>query len=163
MTICSPSSSCYHVWLHQNLNQVMAALQQLQLENEILRQSLRELQSGTPRNPPRPSHNQCRLYLRGFMNQIRLIIRLSPNGMLATFLGLGFSARFSPGQRKRCLHPIKTSSPLFENFTAFIEVFEATFGKTNQKWTILTKIYFPTRLTSNLGLRLRVSSDCLRC
>ena len=40
-----------------NLNQVMVALQQLQLENEILRESLRELKSGSSRNPP-PAESQ---------------------------------------------------------------------------------------------------------
>ena len=128
-----------------NLNQVMAALQQLQLENEILRESLRELQSGTSRNPPpaesqppsapgpttSSSHpyvleptislpdkfNGTRAYLRGFINQIRLMIQLQPQryandfsrvGLFGTLL-LGpapaWFAPFSWGRRQRGLHP----------------------------------------------------------
>ena len=139
------------------LNQVMAVLQQLQLENEILRESLRELQSGTSRNPPptesqppsapspttSSSHpyvleptvdvpdqfNDTRAYLRGFINQIRLIIRLQPLqyasdvsrvGLVGTLLSRLAQAWFAP--------LVETSSTLLENFTSFIVELEATFG-----------------------------------
>ena len=140
-----------------NLNQVMAVLEQLQLENEILQESLRELQSGTSRDPPpveshplstrspttSSSHpyvleptvslpdkfNGTRAYLRGFINQIRLIIRLQPLqyasdvsrvGLVGFLLSRPTQAWFAP--------LVETSSPLLENFTAFIVELEATFG-----------------------------------
>ena len=83
-----------------NISQIMPTLQQLQLENEILRDSLRELQASTSMNPHpiEPNHppslasptpnsyilepkvslpdkfDGSRSRLRGFVNQIRLII-----------------------------------------------------------------------------------------
>ena len=82
-----------------SLPQILAALEQLQAENATLRQSLLELQSATSSvtptttlNPPPPSQEpyyepkvslpdkvdgKC-ARLRGFLNQICLIIRLQP-------------------------------------------------------------------------------------
>ena len=36
---------------------------------------------------------------------------------------------------------VKTSSPLLDNFSAFLEEFEVTFGDTDQCRTSLTKLY----------------------
>ena len=36
---------------------------------------------------------------------------------------------------------VKTSSPFLENFPAFLEEFEATFGDTDHRRTSLTKLY----------------------
>ena len=75
--------------------------------------------------------------------EFRLSSGYIPKGMLATFLGLGLSARFSPGRCNRGLGGplIETSSPLLEKFTACIEELEATFGDTNRRQTTLTKLY----------------------
>ena len=82
-----------------SLPQILAALEQLQAENATLRQSLLELQSATSLvtptttlDPPPPyqepnyeptvslpdKFNGTCSRLRGFLNQIRLIIRLPP-------------------------------------------------------------------------------------
>ena len=153
-----------------NLNQIMAALQQLQVENEILRESLRELQSGSSRNPPAAesqtpstptptmssSHpyvleptislpdkfNGTRAHLRGFINQIRLIIRLQPQRYASDFSRVGLVGTLLSGPAQAWFAPlIETSSPLLEDFTAFMEELEATFGETDRRRTALIKLY----------------------
>ena len=109
----------------------MTALQQLQLENEILRESLRELQSGTSNNPPpvephppstpSPTPSSSHQYVlepvssypinstaRGciFMassTKLGLSFVYNPNVMLAISLGSASLAPFSPDRRKRGL------------------------------------------------------------
>ena len=104
------------------LNQVMAAFERLQLENESFRQWLHELQNSTvnytsPVEPhlsststPTPFSSQpyvlelnvslldkwngSRAHLRGFINQIRLIIRLQPQRHKTLFLTIRLSSSF---------------------------------------------------------------------
>ena len=115
-----------------NLNQVMAALQQLQQENEILRESLRELQNGTSNNPPpteprllstpsttpSSSHpyvlepsisppdkfNGSRVCLCVFINQIWLIICLPPQRSASDFSRVGLGGTLLTNQGKSGLH-----------------------------------------------------------
>ena len=141
-----------------NLNQIMAALQQLQLENEILRESLRELQSSTSRNPlptesqplyvPEPTislsnkFNDTMVFLHGFINQIRLIIRLQPQLYASNFSRVGLVSTLLSGPAQAWFAPlIETSSPLLEDFNVFIAELEATFGETDRRQTALTKLY----------------------
>ena len=170
-----------------NLNQVMAALQQLQLENEILHESLQELQSGASRNPPpfesqpplapcsttSSSHpyvlkptislpnkfNGTRAYLRGFINQIRIIIRLQPQRYASDFsrVELVDTLLFGPTQA--------WFAPLIENSSFELSLMSSkrhlvrpTGDKRHSQSFIPCK-----RLTSNLCLRLRFLSDFLRC
>ena len=162
--------------LANDLSQIMTILQQLQLENVALRDSLRELQVGAslysqpaePSLPPQPSpepnppptssldsshflepkvslpekFDGTRSHFRGFINQIRLIIRLQPQryadglrqvGLVGTLLSSPTQAWFAP--------LVETSSPLLEDFPAFLAELEATFGETDQRRTILTKLY----------------------
>ena len=112
--VCSPSpSSCYHVQLRRQPKPCNGSLATTSTRNEILWESLRELQSSTSRNPPpvepQPSStpspttsssypyvfepivslpnkfNVTRAYLRGFINQIRLIIHLQFHWYANTF------------------------------------------------------------------------------
>ena len=79
---------------------------------------------------------------RGFINQIRLIIRLQPQrygdglrqvGLVGTLLSGPAQAWFAP--------LVETSSPLLEDFPAFLAELEATFGETDRRRTTLNKIY----------------------
>ena len=159
MTACSPSLFLLPCLAPEN--EFMEALQQLQPENEFLRESLRELQSDTLRNPPpvqsqpssTPSPTTCsshpyvleptislpdkfnstRVYLRGFINQIQLIIRLQPQRYASDFSRLGLVVMLLSGPTQAWFTTfIKTSSPLLENFPAFIDELKLTFGKTDR-------------------------------
>ena len=79
---------------------------------------------------------------RGFINQIRLIIRLQPQrygdglrqvGLVGTLLSGPAQAWFAP--------LVETSSPLLEDFPAFLAELEATFGETDRRRTALNKLY----------------------
>ena len=147
----------------------MAALQQLQQENEILRESLRELQSGTSNNPPlvepqppsaptptpSSSHpyvlepsvslpdkfNGSRVHLRGFINQIWLIIRLQPQHYGSKFSRVGLVGTLLSGPAQAWFAPlVETSSPLLDNFPSFLAELEATFGETDRQRKALTKL-----------------------
>ena len=163
----------------ENLNQILAAMQQLQLENDNLRESLRRLQEGTPMdlqsiepNPPSsmtmqpallgPSpalgstpipvstsynpHAQepkvslpdkfdgTRSHFRGFINQIKLIIRLQPQRYPDDFRRVGLVGTLLSGPAQAWFAPlIETSSPLLDNFDDFLKEFEATFGETDRR------------------------------
>ena len=159
-----------------NLSQIMEALQQLQLENEVLRNSLRELQarnslSSHPNEPnlsPQPTlephilpppSQACSHFLepkvslpekfdgtrsrfRGFINQIRLIIRLQPQRYADDFRQVGLVGTLLSGPAQAWFAPlVETASPLLEDFPAFLTEFEATFGETDRRRTSLTKLY----------------------
>ena len=77
-----------------------------------------------------------------FINQIRLIIRLQPQqyadglrqvGLVGTLLSGSAQAWFSP--------LVETSSPLLEDFPAFLAKLKATFGETGRRRATLTKLY----------------------
>ena len=159
-----------------NLSQIMEALQQLQLENEVLRNSLQELQARTslpsqldePNLPPQLtlepnllstpnptcSHilepkvslpekfDGTRSHFRGFVNQIRLIIRLQPQRYADDFRQVGLVGTLLSGAAQAWFAPlVETASPLLEDFPAFLAEFEATFGETDRRRTALTKLY----------------------
>ncbi len=170
-----------------NLNQVLAAIQQLQLENDNLRESLRRLQERTPMdlestepNPlssmsmqpgplgPLPTfsatpilastsynpHAQepkvslpdkfdgTRTRFRGFINQIKLIIRLQPQRYPDDFRRVGLVGTLLSGPAQAWFAPlIETSSPLLDNFDDFLKEFEATFGETDRRRSALTRLY----------------------
>ena len=159
------------------LNQIMTALQQLQLENEILRDSFRELQARIsttpsliqpqlPTNPATPEpqlptmptlsspyilesklslldkFDDTRARLRGFINQIRLIIRLQPQRYPTDFSQVGLVGTLLSGPAQAWFAPlVETASPLLENFSEFIADLEATFGETDRRRTALTKLF----------------------
>ena len=156
-----------------NLNQVMAALQQLQLENEILWESLRELQTGTSQNPPPaephplsapsptifPSYpyvleptlslpdkfNGTRDYLRGFINQIRLKYHPFTTECYASdFSHVGLVGTLLSGWAQASFAPLfKTSSSILDNFLAFLAELDGTFKEKDRRRMALTKLYIP--------------------
>ena len=150
-----------------NLSQIVATLQQLQLENTILRDSLRELQTSAsnphpteanlPPSQASPSQQPytlepkvslpdkfdgTRSRLRGFVNQIRLIIRLQPQCYHDDFRRVGLVGTLLSGPAQAWFAPlVETSSPLLEDFPAFLAEFESTFGETDRRRSALTKLY----------------------
>ena len=121
-----------------NLNQVMAALQQLQLENEIVSGSLPELQSDTSRNlpptesqamsAPSPTTSSSHPYVFEptvsqrtnsttwgricFINQIWLIIRSHPQRYASEFSRVGLVGTLLSGLVQAWFAPlVETSSP----------------------------------------------------
>ena len=86
--------------------------------------------------------NDTRAHLRGFINQIRLIIRLHPQQYASDFSWVGLVGTLLSRPAQAWFAPlIETSSPLLEDFTAFMEELEATFGETDRRQTALTKLY----------------------
>ena len=78
------------------------------------------------------------MYLRVFINQIRLIIRLQPQQYARDFSWVGLVGTLLSRPTQTWLETlVETSFPHLENFTAF----EATFGETDQRRTTLTKLY----------------------
>ena len=78
--------------------------------------------------------NSTRVYLRGFINQIRLIIWLQPQRYANDFSRVGLVGTLLSGPDQAWFAPlIETSFPLLENFTAFIEELEVTFGKIDRR------------------------------
>ncbi|CAG8768511.1 7720_t:CDS:1, partial [Dentiscutata heterogama] len=121
-----------------DLNTIIAALRQVQQdnqalhqENEALRITVDQLATQNPNDfkqtMPKISlpdkFNRSHMNFRGFLNQIRLIIRLQPQrypndatqvGLLGSLLTGSALAWFAPLLEK--------SSPLLENFDDFVEV-----------------------------------------
>ena len=139
-----------------NLDQILAALQQLQHENVNLRNSVQELQAATTVIPhPIIDHfsvepnvslpdkfDGTRSRLRGFINQIRLIIRLQPRRYSDDFRRVGLIGTLLTGQAQAWFAPlVETSSPLLTDFEEFLTDFEATFGETDKRRTALNKLY----------------------
>jgi hypothetical protein len=155
-----------------NLDQILAALQQLQLENAELRNSvltpqqmqyenvdlrssLEELQvvALAPAHPVHPyalepnvnlpdKFDGTRSWLRGFINQIRLIIRLRPRRYSDGFRLVGLIDTLLTGQAQAWFAPLmETSLPPLTNFQEFLIEFETTFGETDKRRTTLNKIY----------------------
>ena len=86
-----------------------------------------------------------RAHLRGFINQIRLIIRLQPQRYASDFSRVGLVGTLLSGPAQTWFALLmETSSPLLDNFLAFLAFLaelEATFGETDRWRTGLTKLY----------------------
>ena len=134
----------------------MAALQQLQHENANWRNSVQELQAATTVKPhsiidpsvvePNVSlpdkFDGMRSRLRGFINQICLIIRLQPQRYSDDFQRVGLISMLLTGQAQAWFAPlVETSSPLLTDFEEVHTDFEVTFGETNKRSATLNKLY----------------------
>ena len=83
-----------------------------------------------------------RAQLRGFINQIHLIIRLQPRCYSDDFRQVGLIGTLLTGQAQAWFAPlVETSSPLLNDFHAFLTEFEATFGETDRRRAALNKLY----------------------
>ena len=107
--------------------------------------------SPTPLNPttsiePKVSlpdmFDGTRARFRGFINQIKLIILLQPQRYSDDFRQVGLIGTLLSGAAQAWFAPlVETSSPLLQNFPAFLAEFEATFGDTDRRRTAITKLY----------------------
>ena len=80
--------------------------------------------------------------LRGFINQIRLIIHLQPRCYSDDFRRVRLIGTLLTGQAQAWFVPlVETSSPLLTDFQAFLTEFEATFRETDKRRAALNKLY----------------------
>jgi hypothetical protein len=140
-----------------NLTQILAALQHLQQENAVLRDSVTRLQNQPP--PPtlvpptlamvtlEPQINLpekfdgTRLKFRGFISQVRLIMQLHPCRYFDDTTRVGFVRTLLTGTVVAWFAPIlETSSPLLQDFNAFMVEFEAVFGDSDKVKTSTNKL-----------------------
>ena len=149
-----------------NISTILTALEELQAENATLRETLLNFQSAIPSvtpptstiapNPPPPYQESypepkvslpdkfdgTRSRLRGFINQIRLILRLQPRRYATGFHQVGLLGSLLTGPAEAWFAPlVETASPLLEDFSTFLTEFEATFGETDRRRVALNKIY----------------------
>ena len=83
-----------------------------------------------------------RKHFRGFINQIKLIIQLQPQRYADDFRQVGLIGTLLSGAAQAWFAPlVETSSPLLQDFPAFLAEFEATFGDTDRRRTAITKLY----------------------
>ena len=72
-----------------------------------------------------------RKHFQGFINQIKLIIQLQAQRYADDFHQVGLMGTLLFGAAQAWFAPlVETSSPLLQNFPAFLAEFEATFGDT---------------------------------
>ena len=78
--------------------------------------------------------NGWRAHLHGAINQIRFIIRLQPQGYASYFSRVDLVGTLLFGSGQAWFAPlVETSSPLLDNFPAFLAELEATFGETDRR------------------------------
>ena len=141
------------------MKEVIRVLQEVQVENANLQSAFKQLQASSSRlavavtTPISPATKEPRIGLpekfdgtrskfRGFVNQIRMIIRMQPSrypieetqvGLIGTLLSGAALSWFSP--------LVEKDSPLLEDFHGFLEEFTNTFGETDKGRTATTKIH----------------------
>jgi len=140
-----------------NLNQILATLQHLQQENDVLRDSMNHMQDQPQPLAPVPTalsmvapepkislpekFDGTQPKFRGFVSQVRLIIQLHPRHYLDDTTRVGFVGTLLTGTAAAWFAPIlETSFPLLPDFNAFMVEFEAVFGDTNKVRTSANKL-----------------------
>ncbi len=140
-----------------NLTQILAVLQHLQQENAVLRDSVTRLQNQPP--PPAPilpalaiiapepkislpeKFDGTRLKFRGFVSQVRLIMQLHPRRYFDDTTRVGFIGTLLTGTAAAWFAPIlEISSPLLQDFNAFMAEFEAVFRDSDKARTSANKL-----------------------
>jgi hypothetical protein len=140
-----------------DLTQILAALQHLQQENVVLRDSVTRLQNQPP--PPAPvlptltmvapepkislpeKFNGTRLKFRGFVSQVRLIMQLHPRRYFDDTTRVGFIGTLLTWTAATWFAPIlETSSLLLQDFNAFMAKFEAVFRDSDKARTSANKL-----------------------
>jgi len=82
-----------------------------------------------------------RLKFRGFVNQVRLIMQLHPRRYFDDTTRVGFIGTLFTGTAAAWFAPIlETSSPLLQDFNAFMAEFEAVFGDSDKVRTSANKL-----------------------
>jgi hypothetical protein len=140
-----------------DLTQILVALQHLQQENVVLRDSVTHLQNQPPPPAPIPpalamvalepqislpeKFDGTRLKFRGFVSQVRLIMQLHPRRYFDDTTRVGFVGTLLTGTAAAWFAPIlETSSPLLQDFNAFMAEFEAVFGDSDKARTSANKL-----------------------
>jgi hypothetical protein len=140
-----------------DLTQILVALQHLQQENVVLRNSVTRLQNQPPPPAPVPpalamvapepqislpeKFDGTRLKFRGFVSQVRLIMQLHPRRYSNDTTRVGFIGTLLTGTATAWFAPIlETSSPLLQDFNAFMAKFEAVFGDNDKARTSANKM-----------------------
>jgi hypothetical protein len=140
-----------------DLTQILAALQHLQQENVMLRDSVTRLQNQPPPPAPVPpalamvapkpqislpkKFDGTRLKFRGFVSHVRLIMQLHPRHYFDDTTRVGFIGTLLTGTTTTWFAPIlETSSPLLQDFNAFMAEFEAVFGDSDKARTSANKL-----------------------
>jgi hypothetical protein len=82
-----------------------------------------------------------RLKFRGFVSQVRLIMQLHPRRYFDDTTHVGFVGTLLTGTAAAWFAPIlETSSPLLQDFNAFMAEFEAVFGDSDKARTSANKL-----------------------
>jgi hypothetical protein len=132
-----------------DLTQILAALQHLQQENAVLRDSVTRLQNQPPPPAPIPpalamvtpephislleKFDGMRPKFRSFVNQVRLIMQRHPRRYFDDTTRVGFVGTLLNGTVAAWFAPIlETSSLLLQDFKAFMAEFEAVFGDSDK-------------------------------
>jgi hypothetical protein len=85
--------------------------------------------------------NGTRPKFRGFVSQVCLIIQLHPRCYLDDTICVGFVGTLLTGTAAAWFAPIlETSSPLLQDFDAFMVKFEAVFGDSDKARTLANKL-----------------------
>jgi hypothetical protein len=140
-----------------DLNQILATLQHLQQENAALRDSVNHMHDQPQPHAPVPAalvmvalepkislpekFDETRPKFRGFVSQVRLIIQLHPRCYLDDTTCIGFVGTLLTGIAVAWFAPIlETSSPLLQDFNAFMAEFEAMFRDSDKARTLANKL-----------------------
>jgi len=82
-----------------------------------------------------------RLKFRGFVSQVRLIMQLHPRRYFDDTIRVGFVGTLLTGTAATWFAPIlETSSPLLQDFNAFMAKFEAVFRDSDKARTSANKL-----------------------
>jgi hypothetical protein len=140
-----------------DLTQILVALQHLQQENVVLRDSVTHLQNQPPPPAlvppalamvsPEPQisllekFDGTRPKFRGFVSQVRLIMQLHPRRYFDDTTRVRFVGTLLTGTPAAWFAPIlETSSPLLQDFNAFMAEFEVVFGESDKARTSANKL-----------------------
>ncbi len=143
--------------IKHHLTQILAALQHLLQENAVLRDSVTHLQNQPP--PPAPVPPALAMValephislpkkfdgtcfkFQGFVSQVRLIMQLHPRRYFDDTTCVGFVGTLLTRIAAAWFTPIlETSSPLLQDFNAFMAEFEAVFGDSDKARTSTNKL-----------------------
>jgi hypothetical protein len=140
-----------------DLTQILAAFQHLQQENVVLKDSVTRLQNQPPPPAPVPpalamvtpepqislleKFDGTRLKFRGFFSQVRLIMHLHPCRYFDDTTRVRFLGTLLIGIAVAWFAPIlETSSPLLQDFNAYMAEFETMFGDSDKARTSANKL-----------------------
>ena len=150
----------------EELSTILSAMQQLQQnfqtllqENNSLCNSVTLLQTASQHAPPAPvstppvprvslpdKFDGSRLKFWGFVNQVRLIIRMQPGMYHNDELQVGLFGSLLSGHALAWFTPLlENESELLSNFEALIHEIEATFGDSDKMRTASNKIWSLTQ------------------